>query len=216
MEKFLKIIIVGVIILVIGISLAIVVPVSSLTPQEAAVETLEYGYGGGTRTVNLGSGDYEVWAELPIFSYYDEVVIRDMSGHEVFRGSSEDSTASINEVEKLGSFEASGGTYNVTSDFEGTVYITEPINVGGILGGICGGMIVAAVGGLLIAIGFLLWLRGKMREEPRQAYQQPPPGYPQYPPQQYPPQQYPPQQYQQPGYPPPPRSREEDEINRML
>jgi len=189
--------VVGVLMIVIGIVLAVAIPLMTFKdPADAALKTLEFESGGGTQSVQLDKGTYEVWGLIDIIAFVGDVTITDGSGNTVFQGPEGDSTTSVNGKSRLGSFDADGGSYSVSCDARATVYITEPINVGGILGGICGGLLVVAIGGVVALVGFIMWLSSRKGQQA--AYPQQP--YPGYPPQQYPYPGYPPQQYPAPGY----------------
>jgi hypothetical protein len=199
MKRHVVLLVVGLLLIVIGVVLAVAVPLMTYKdPADAALKTLDYGIGGGTEPVQLDKGTYEVWGLIDLISFNGEVTITDGSGDTVFSSSGSESTTSVNGKARLGSFDADGGSYNVSCNNHATVYITEPINVGGILGGICGGLLVAGIGGVVTVVGFISWLSSRKGQQQAAYAQQPPPGYP---PQQYPAPGYPQQQYPAPGYP---------------
>lgn len=219
MESHLKLLLLGILIFAVGIVVAIFLTIYQFEdPAEAAVETLTYtSY--GTQQVSMDKGDWQMWAGGSWWGT-PSVQIHDSSGSVIWISSDSGSSESINNNLKIGDFKIPrDGTYNVTVDSAGTYYITEPLSIGGIFGTICGGMIIALVGGIIALFGFIKLLGAKKQKAapaqypagqyPPPQYQQPPPGYPpqQPPPPGYPPQQYPPQQPpsgQQPGNPPPP------------
>ena len=211
MESHLKLLLVGILIFVVGIVIAIFLTIYQFEdPSDAAVETLVYtSY--GSKQVDLDKGDWQMWVGGSWWGT-PSVMIHDSSGSVIWTSSDSGSTETINDNVKIGDFEIPrDGTYNVTVDSAGTYYITEPISIGGIFGSICGGMVIALIGGIIGLIGFIKLLGAKKQRPAPATY---PPG--QYPPPQYqqppPPGQYPPQQPpsgqpppgQPPGYPPPP------------
>ena len=199
MKRHAILLLVGVLMIVIGIVLAVALPLMAIKdPADAAVKTLEFASGGGTQSVQLDKGTYDVW-HSGFTNFWGEVTITDGSGSTIFDSSEGGSTTTINGKFKLGSFDADGGSYNVSCDTGVTVYITEPIDVGGIFGGMCGGLLVAAIGAVVALVGFIMWLSSRKGQQV--VYAQPP--YPGYPPQQYPAPGYPPQP--QPPQPQPPQ-----------
>jgi len=221
MESYMKILLVGILIIVVGIGVAIFLTIYQFEdPSDAAVETLTYTT-YGSKVVSLDKGDWQMWAAGSWWGK-PSVTIHDSSGGVIWTSSDSGSSESINNNLKIGDFEIPrDGTYEVTVDSAGTYYVTEPLSVGGIFGSLCGGLIIALVGGIITMFAFIKMLGTKKEPAPtpyppgpypppQYQQQQPPPG--QYPPQQYPPQQYPPQQPppgqpppgQQPGTPPPP------------
>ncbi len=216
MESHLKLLLVGILIFVVGIVIAIFLTIYQFEdPSDAAVETLVYtSY--GSKQVDLDKGDWQMWVGGSWWGT-PSVMIHDSSGSVIWTSSDSGSTETINDNVKIGDFEIPrDGTYNVTVDSAGTYYITEPISIGGIFGSICGGMVIALIGGIIGLIGLIKLLGAKKQRPAPATYppgQYPPPQYQQPPPPgQYPPQQYPPQQPpsgqpppgQPPGHPPPP------------
>jgi hypothetical protein len=209
-KRHFLIIIVGIILAVVGVILAVALTFWFIAdPISDAIETVDVGM-GGTELVQLDKGDYQMWVEGDFFGFSGPITITDSEGTVIWVGPDEGTTESINDVTNYGEFTIPrDGTYNITSTSSGTLYITEPldINVGGIFGSLCGGLIMALVGGIMFLVGLIMWLKerkpappGPPPYPPPSAYppQQPPPG--QYPPQQQPPPgQYPPQQQPPPG-----------------
>jgi hypothetical protein len=214
-KKHTIMILLGIVLVIVGIVLAVGMMLWMIKdPADNAVETLVFT-SAGTQQVQLDKGDYQMWVLDDLFGWYGTVTITDSEGTLIWDGSHDGTTESINSKTRLGDFKIpSKGTYNVTTDDTGTMYITEPISisVGGIFGSFCGGLVMSLVGGILFLVGLIMWLRDRKPAQPVPApypppgqyppQQQPPPG--QYPPQQQPPPgQYPPQQQPPPGqYPP--------------
>lgn len=224
MDKSLTMMIVGVIMIVAGlIAVAAGVMTAADDPREKTVETLifEKQYfsldDGMTKTINLSSGEYEIWYETELFDYRNpgEMSVLDSSGTNILKTTSAPETITImdSEYKKVGTFEVkSSGVYDVAAQHDSTVFITTPLNVATGFGICAAGIIIGIVGGILLLVGIILFATRKKKDE-----QPPYPGYPGYPSQQpgqypgYPPQHpsqntgYPPQQQppsQQPHYPP--------------
>ena len=202
-KRHFLIIIVGIILVVVGIILAFALTFWFIAdPVSEAVETMVFT-SAGTQQIQLDEGDYQIWVAYDAFEYTGIITITDSEGNEIWMGPEGGTRESINNVNNYGEFEIPrDGTYNFATQGPGTFYITEPldINVGGIFGSICGGLVVALVGGIMFLVGLIMLLTERKAAPPAPA-PYPPPG--QYPPQQPPPGQYPPQQYPPQQQPPP-------------
>jgi flagellar basal body-associated protein FliL len=209
-KKHVKVLLIGVVVFVVGIVLAIAVPLMLIKdPADEARHTLDYST-AGSKLVDLGKGEYDVWTEEYWLGGTASVEITNTATDElVFSGPDSDTTETMNGKVRVGTFKVTtSGEHRVYADGSTTVYITDPINVGGLLGGMCTGFIVALVGAIIGAVGFFMWL-GARKQQAAPQYMYPTQQYPtqQYPAQQYPTQQYPTQQYptqppQQPQEPP--------------
>ena len=213
MKRHFLIIIVGIILAVVGVILAFALTFWFIAdPVSEAVEEMVFT-SAGTQQIQLDEGDYQIWVDSDLFGFTGAVTITDSEGNLIWLGPDEGTLESINDVRNYGEFEIpTDGTYNVTTMDSGTLYITEPldINVGGIFGSICGGLVVALVGGIMFLVGLIMLLSERKATPPAPAPYPPPGQYPpqqqpppqQYPPQQQPPQQQPPQQQPPQQYPP--------------
>ena len=152
------IIIVGIILVVVGVILAFALTVWFIAdPVSEAVEKMVFT-SAGTQQIQLDEGDYQIWVESDLFDFTGAVTITDSEGNLIWLGPNEGTLESINDVRNYGEFEIpTDGTYNVTTMDSGTLYITEPldINVGGIFGSICGGLVLALVGGIMFLVGLI-------------------------------------------------------------
>ena len=228
-NKTMKIVIIGIILLIGGVIGAVVSFMGTIKdPSDGAKATLDLGYPDYSETVYLDKGDYDIWYEGDsFFNDPGDVTVTDSDDNVVYESSSSSFSEGISvnnkEFTKEGSFTAdNSGEYTLSAEEAITLYITPPINVALGMGLCFTGVIIGIIGGIIMLLGLFLHFTSK--DKPPQQYpmgqypaQQPPP-YPQqpqqYPMQQYPaqypphtqqPQQYPQQQYpqqQQPYYPP--------------
>jgi len=117
-------------------------------------------------TIQLSKGEYDIWYDG--LSLYD-VELRDEYGSSITIDVPSMSE-SINSRTKYGSFEiTSPGQYVLTYGGGSTVYITDPISVGGglglVFGGICGGIFVTVLGVVLTIIGAVTLSRSRKEQE---------------------------------------------------
>ena len=150
------VLIAGIIILLIGLIGGIVLAVvgfSSTIGKDPASDN-HYEITNSGAWMKLSRGDYEVWYDgLGI----GDVVITDSGGQEVYI-TVKTTNETINGRSKYGSFEiTTSGDYTISYSGSGTLYITDPISVGGglgmVFGGIFGGIFVSLLGLIITVIG---------------------------------------------------------------
>jgi flagellar basal body-associated protein FliL len=177
MDKPMKILIVGIIVLVLGIVLGVASFLGTIKdPSEEAEETLVYDVSEYSKTVNLDKGEYDIWYEEEetfIFDFGDPgvVTVTDSGGNLIYESStssgSESITVNSKDYKKKGSFEIdSSGSYTITVSSSSTLYITPPISVATSLGLCATGVIIGIIGGILMLVGIILFFTSKKRAAP--------------------------------------------------
>jgi hypothetical protein len=152
-----NVLLLGILMLVVGLVIALVVPVVMIDdPADVAVETMELGK-MGSEQVNLPGGEYQVWADGSFGDHRDTVAVSDAAGTPVWSGPSVENPETLFGLQKLGVLKLPDGVYNFTSVKATTLYVTEPIDTGGLGTIVLIGLVLIAVGVVLSALG--LWSR---------------------------------------------------------
>jgi len=206
-----KALVIGVILIVVGMSMSIVAfALTHKDPRNEAVETIDFNSGDEVdygvdydgyfnvpswadyaRVVDLDKGEYELWYEewLDIWGLFDldDVTIMGPNGEVDIQRSSSEFSVNGEDFKLYGSFDIDeSDEYLFIVDREITLYITEPLHVAEGKAVIIIGILVLLVGLIFISLGAY----GKYKEKQKDMPSPPlpaygPPGYYTYPPPAY-------------------------------
>jgi hypothetical protein len=141
----------GIVLLIVGILLIAVVPVVLVdNPAEVAIESVKLAE-MDSQTISLDGGTYQAWADGSFEDSTESVALAKVTGEPVWSGPMFETLERIHGLQKLGEFTVTTGDYNITSAIDTRVYITEPLDTGGL-------DIVILVGIAVVAVGLFLCL----------------------------------------------------------